>query len=193
MIILFVVVAVIISLLLMKTAMKIEYCDSGLTAKAKVGPVWLQVYPGKSDKKKKPEKENKLNELFKKSGNFDTFKAVFPDLLDMFSALRKKLVINKLIIHYTAASVSAYDAAMSFGTVSAAIGMLLPLIENVFILKERDITSSVDFTETVPKIYFNAAVSIRIYQILYIVIKYGFKIMKNVNNIPEKTERKVEQ
>ena len=60
------------------------------------------------------------------------FMELVPQALDMIGAFRRKLLIKDLRIHFVSAADSPYSAAMNFGYASAAVGMVLPLIENAF-------------------------------------------------------------
>lgn len=171
-------------LLLLRVGVIAEYSEAGAEVALKVVPFSFRIIPGreksvkeKKEKKKIKKKKNKDKEKAKRGGSFDMFMELVPQALDMLGAFRRKLLIKDLRIHFVSAADSPYSAAMNFGYASAAVGMVLPLIENAFNLKHRDITTDVSFTDKSSTIYLKADISILIYQVLYITLAYGFGML----------------
>ena len=179
-------------ILLLRVGVIAEYSEAGVEVALKVGPFSIGIIPGKEKDSGKPKKKEE-KEKPKRGGSFDMFMELISQALDMLGSFRRKLLIKDLRLHYVSASDSPYSAAMNFGYASAAVGMVLPLIENAFNLKNRDITTDVSFTEKSSTIYAKANVSIIIYQALYIALSHGLKMLKTYSKYKSRnSHRKAE-
>lgn len=144
----------------------------------------IRVYPLKKKKKvikkkeKKPKKEEEPKEEEEKGGPVMGFREILPIALKAGSRFKRSLTINRLVIHYTAASKDAFTAAMEYGASWAFIGMITPAIENNFKVKQRDLQAFADFATEKPAIYASAALTIRIWQITYIAVGFAWSFIK---------------
>ena len=69
-------------------------------------------------------------------------------------------------------------AAMPFGGANAALGMMLPLLENHFNVRQRSIRTAVDFEGSRPVIYLKAAFSLTIGQGVVLAVRLGFQALR---------------
>lgn len=181
MIALCVVLALLILLLLTRVRLIAEYGGEGLFLIAAAGLVRIKLYPRpeKKPKLKKPQKPEKPEpEEDEKPGTFAMIRELLPVISDTFGKLRRKLRIDVLTIHFTAAAADPFNAAMMFGLGSAGIGVILPILENTFNVRDRDLRTSVSFTEDKPLVYIKAKFSLAIWEILYIASSFIVKYMK---------------
>ncbi|MGM9522059.1 MAG: DUF2953 domain-containing protein [Oscillospiraceae bacterium] len=163
---------------LLRFGVSIIYSDKELCVKAVAGPVRITVFPIKE--KDKPEKKRKKREKTEKEEAEppkkekidikEKLQKLLPPVLNALGRLRRKLSIDKLTIHYTAAADDPCSAAMSFGYASAAIGAVMPLIENNFKIRERDVGADVTFDSTENIIYVNAQLTLAFWEIIYICL-----------------------
>ena len=195
--ILAVILMIVFLILMMRVGATAEYSAEGVLLVVHAGPVSIKLLPKKpSDKKKeKPEKKKKPKSekpkedtegKSKKGGKFSLILKLLPKVGEALGSFKKKLTIDELTINFISASSDPAKAAMAYGYSSAAIGMVLPFFENNFNLKKRNITASVDFTETEPKIYIKAKLMIRIISIIGIALSFAFgalKILKETQEI----------
>ena len=177
-------------ILLLKVGVTAEYSEDGILLLVHAGPLKIKVLP-KSDKpkKEKPKKEKKPKEKKpkekkpeeeqpKKGGSLSLILDLIPEVTKMLSNFTHKLSIDVLTVHFTSAASDPFKAAMAYGYSSAAMGLVIPFFEKHFILKKRDLTSSVDFTETEPKIYIKAKTTISLLEIFAVVFSFGFGALK---------------
>ena len=125
-----------------------EYSAAGLRLKLKVGPLRLMLYPrkpkrprrkaGKSSRREKKREERPQPELG--GGPLALVKRFLP------------------LIAEAAADPAA--AALCFGGVNAFIGMIWPLVEQNFNVKERRLRTRVDFDAEQPSVYLYAAATL---------------------------------
>lgn len=149
------------------------------------GPIKLQILPKDEDKaqkpkqekpkKEKPPKEKKPEETEEKPKpklkiTLDLVKIILSAVGDALGRLRRKLSIDLLTVHYTVASDDPYSAAMTYGYASAAVGALMPVIENIFKVKKSDVGAAVTFDTNEAQLYIDAQLTIAIWEIIYIAL-----------------------
>ena len=149
------------------------------------GPVKLKLLPKDEDEAKKQKKEAPKPEKPKMEApegpaeekpkrklkiTMELITTALSALGDALGRLRRKISIDLLTIHYTAASGDPFSAAMTYGCASAAVGALMPVIENIFKVKKSDVGAAVTFDATEADIYIDAQLTIAIWEIIYIAL-----------------------
>ena len=183
------IVAVLVLISLIRVGGTVEYSRSGTLVHLRAGPLRIQVYPPKPKKKsgeKKPKRAKKKNPKPQKEeqpepkpgGQLDTLKAMLPLVADAAGQLRRKVRVDRLLLDVTAAAPDPAMAALSFGGVNAAIGMIWPLLENNFNIGDRRIRTKVDFNLTEPEAYLYASLSLRVGQAVALALTLGMKFLK---------------
>lgn len=162
-----------------------EYSAEGVKAHLRVGPFRFQVFPGKAKgskkerkkpKKKKPPEEKEVPES-KAGGAIELVKAFLPLVCEAAGELKRRIRIDMLRLDYTAGGRDAAQTAMAFGGSNAVIGMILPLFQQNFDLKEYQVRTAMDFAAKGPTIYIYAAFSARLGQLLSVGIRFGWKFL----------------
>ena len=138
-----------------------EYSAAGLRLKLKVGPLRLMLYPrkpkrprrkaGKSSRREKKREERPQPELG--GGPLALVKRFLPLIAEAAGRFRRKLEV-------TAAAPDPAAAALCFGGANAFIGMIWPLVEQNFNVKERRLRTRVDFDAERPSVYLYAAATL---------------------------------
>lgn len=137
-----------------------SYRENGLALRLKIWLFRVQVLPAK-EKKKKPKpkakkpaakKPDAKPEKPKKQGSMP--KLTLSDILaladlacDTLGNLRRKLRVEVLVLHVTLDGSDPAKAAMLYGRVWAALGALTPKLEQLFVIKKRDIQPILDYNE----------------------------------------------
>lgn len=131
----------------------------------------------KPKKKKRPKKGEETqapgDEEKKKPGidiTLELISTVLSAVGEMLGRLRRKISIDKLTIHYTVASDGPYSAAMTFGYACAGVNALMPVIENIFKVKERDVGVDATFDSDKSEFFIDAQLTIAIWEIIYIAL-----------------------
>jgi len=169
---------VLLVVLLLPIGASAEYSSEGLAAAVKIASFNIDVYPPKKTTKPKKEKvKKKKDEPSKKGGSFELLKSFLPEAIKLLDSVRRGIVINELTVHLTSFSDDPYKAAMGFGRINAAIGMLTGLIESAFTVKKRNFTSSFSFEDKENTVYLKAVVTIRIITLLKIAAIHGPKLL----------------
>ena len=177
-----IIVAAVLAFLILVCLMRIKlvavYSEEGFLLQAYIGPFHMKILPSDSTKKgsHKKKKKEKALESVEKAGRLESLRSQLPSLKQAFSRLKRKLLINELTIHYMAAGTDPAATALYFGAASAGYGMILPLIENNFTIKKRDLKASVSFEVTEPYIYLKAVISLAVWEAFYV----AFGVLKNM-------------
>lgn len=180
--------AALVLLSLVRVGGTVEYSRSGVLIRLRAGPLRIRVYPPrpkKADgqekpkrvKKKKPKPEEEQPEP-KPGGQLGPLKAILPLVADAAGQLRRKVRVDRLLLDVTAAASDPAAAALAFGGVNAAIGMIWPLLENNFNIGDRRIRTRVDFNLTEPEIYLYGSFSLRLGQAAALALRLGIRFLK---------------
>ena len=114
--------------------------------------------PGDAGKKPKP-----------KLGKEDIIEIVRLGL-ETLGALRRRLSIDRFMLHLTVGADDPFDAVKSYGGINAAIGAALPLLHRAFNVKSEDIGTQIDFASEKMCADVQLIATFRIGQLLYIGI-----------------------
>ena len=99
--------------------------------------------------------------------------------LKALGCLLHKLRMDRLTLHMTMAGRVDDPAgvAINCGRAWAGIGSIVPMLENNFIVRDRDLNVEVDFEAEETVIYAEAQITIRIGDVLWVALHYGIKIL----------------
>lgn len=179
--------AALVLLSLVRVGGTVEYSRSGVLVRLRAGPLRIRVYPPrpkKADGQEKPKRVKKKSKPEKEQpepkpgGQLGPLKAALPVVADAAGQLRRKVRVDRLLLDVTAAASDPAAAALAFGGVNAAIGMIWPLLENNFNIGDRRIRTRVDFNLTEPEIYLYGSFSLRLGQAAALALRLGIRFIK---------------
>lgn len=179
--------AALVLLSLVRVGGTVEYSRSGVLIRLRAGPLRIRVYPPrpkKADGQEKPKRVKKKSKPEKEQpepkpgGQLGPLKAVLPVVADAAGQLRRKVRVDRLLLDVTAAASDPAAAALAFGGVNAAIGMIWPLLENNFNIGDRRIRTRVDFNLTELEIYLYGSFSLRLGQAAALALRLGIRFLK---------------
>ena len=153
-----------------------------------IGPLKLQVYPGKPKEKKKKEKKEKKKKTGapkagtakkddEKGGSYQDFIPVARAIIAFLEQFRRKIRVNDLQLKLILAGGDPCDLAINYGKAWAAIGNLMPQLERLFVIKKRNIEAECDFVSDATVIYVKLDATITLGRILYLLSWHGVKIL----------------
>lgn len=159
--------------------LRICYRQEKLKLWVTAGPIRYPIALKKSDQgKKDAEKgsEKKSDEPPKKKRSFDQiikeFWSQLETILALFQDLRPKLLIKRLELKLHLAGENPAALAWQYGGAWAAIGGLLPLLEENFIVKKRELDVDCDFSGTKTTLDAQLDISIGLGYLLICLIRY---------------------
>lgn len=121
---------------------------------------------------------NKGEKGKKKGGKISEVKRYLPLIGEAAGELRHKIVIDSLELRLTAAAQDAMSAAMTFGYSNMVLGMILPILEQNFTVKSKNIYTDIDFSAQAPTIYLNAEVTLRLGQLVSFALRYFIRFLR---------------
>ena len=163
----------------------LEYSARGLLIRVRLGRLRFTVFPMKKKerkpkpvKEKKPQPEAEKKEPPKKGGALTLVREFLPLAAEAAGRFKRKVRIDQLDLELTVAASDPAAAAMAFGGANAALGMMLPLLENHFNVRQRSIRTAVDFEGSRPVICLKAAFSLTIGQGVVLAVRLGFQALR---------------
>ena len=205
-----IILAVLIILALLRFGVSAEYSEDGPVVTARVGLLSITVYPRKEKRKKGKQKEDAVSRKEKKkakkktkkkeeepkekkAGGLQYFLVILSSIKTSMGRLRRRLLIKRLTIHIITANDDPSKAAMMFGGAYAAFGAITPVLEKHFRIKRRDFQAAADFSAEKPLIYVNAAISLAVWELVYIAAAILPILTKRPKSSAEKSDRKHEE
>ena len=168
-----------------------RYHENALALRLKIGFFTMQVLPAKPNKKKAaPKKEksapkNAAAKPAKPKKQFQMPKLTLQDILaladlacDTLGNLRRKLRVEVLVLHVTLGGSDPAKAAILYGRAWALIGMLNPKLEQLFVIKKRDIQPVLDYNEKEMKVDAHLALTITIGRAVSLAARAGVRFLK---------------
>ena len=168
-----------------------RYHENALALRLKIGLFKLQILPAKPKKKKAaPKKEksapkNAAAKPAKPKKQFQMPKLTLQDILalvdlacDTLGNLRRKLRVEVLVLHVTLGGSDPAKAAILYGRAWALIGMLNPKLEQLFVIKKRDIQPVLDYNEKEMKVDAHLALTITIGRAVSLAARAGVRFLK---------------
>ena len=168
-----------------------RYMENELSLRLKIGLLKMQILPAKP-KKAAPKKEKKAAKKAAASQKPEKpkKKALMPKLTlsdilalvnlacDTLGDLRRKLRVEVLTLHVVLGGDDPAKVAMQYGSAWAVIGMLNPKLDQLFVIKKRDIQPILDYNEKEMSISAQLALTITIGRALSLGLKAGARFLK---------------
>ena len=167
------------------------YCQDKPGAWLLIGPIKIRLYPkkakGKSAKKdaktKDTHKKNLWRDKHKIGGSARDFIPILRTVLAFAGELRHKMRIRRLELRVTLAGEEPDKVAINYGRTWAALGNFLPHLENLFVIKKRSIHVDCDFAGENTRIYARVDATITVARAVFLVFRYGKRIIKDILNL----------
>ena len=198
-------------LAILPLGVSLHYNADGAVVKVILGPVKLTVVPSqkklpKEKKKEKPKKEKKQKKTVSKpkqvgadaplpepkkekkeeGGSILDFLPLVKTLFDFLGDFRRKLRLDNLQLKLIMAGGDPYNLAMNYGKAWAAVGNLLPKLEQWFVIRKRDIEVECDFVAPKTTVIAHMDLTITLGRLLAAVFKFLFKALIKFLQIKKK-------
>ena len=189
-------------LAILPLGVSVHYNADGPVVKLILGPIKLTVIPAKKkpkkEKKEKTKKEKKPKkaaapkskqvgadappaaaspEKKEKGDSILDFLPLVKTLFDFLGDFRRKLRLDNLQLKLIMAGGDPYDLAMNYGKAWAAVGNLLPKLEQWFVVQKRDIEVECDFVAPQTLVIAHLDLTITLGRLLAAVFKFLFKAL----------------
>ena len=172
------------------------YGPAGVKLKLKIGPVKITLLPQKEKKhpEKKPKKPKKAAEgpPLGPEEIIALVKQALPVALEAAGRLKRKIRLDRLYLDVAVGGEDPAAAAMAYGGVNAAIGMIWPLVEQNLHVKDRRIRTRADFLETRTRVDLDAAATLTVGQALALAFWLAPKLPRILRTIMKKDKTNAE-
>jgi len=200
---------IITAVMMISIGADISFIDDKLVICASLCGKTIQVFPksekkqSKPPKEKKPKKpkEEKPDKKEKKGGipldlNFDEIIGLLKKVLKGLAKF-KNFSVDYFMLHFIVSGYDPCDTAVFFGKLNATLSFLGAYCQQNLRIKHADVFTDIDFLNTLPKIDFRVAVSIRIGQIFGVINTIlfgalGIVIKNRIRVFKEKKQNKRE-
>lgn len=185
------ILCVLLLLLCLPAGVHLRYSAAGMALKLVYGPIRLRLLPAKGKKKKKKEKKPKekpapkepepvknATEAPKKGGNLKDLMEYVPIGLDLLNAIRRRLLMRKLVLLVNLAGNDPCDLALLYGKANAGVAGALPLLERCFRIRHRDVQVFCDFTADSTEVYAELEIVACPARLLAVLLRYGWKLLR---------------
>ncbi len=168
---------------LMRVRVHFVYGEDGAKVFFNVLFLKFGIYPNEKKKIRSVSKQDK-SAKGKKGGDFSKILDLLRLAKELSLRLRQKLYVDNLTLDITTASSDPFKTALIFGGSGAAVGVILAILENLFIIKEKKISVNADFSAQKTVAFMDLKLSLTVAQLLnlafHAVYKY-IKLQKTVN------------
>lgn len=173
-------------LLMLPLGVSALYNTAGLSVYLIFGHLRLKLFPMKQKEKKtkpklkaqpKPAAAPKGKHGSNTGGSIKDFLPLLQTAVSFLGDFRKKLRVNRLEMKLILAGGDPCDLAINYGRAWTAVGNLMPRLEQLFVIKKRDIEVECDFTSDNTLIFARLDLSITLARLLTLGIYYGIRVL----------------
>ena len=167
-----------------------EYSQESVSVVAHAGPFRILLYPrvqkGKNLNQVKAQDQRQkeyvadIQEENKRGASISMFRELLGMLLEIQAKVRNRMRIRELTLHLMVGGKGddPAQAAVLYGSAWAAMGNLLPILEQAFRISNREIQIDVNFLEERTTIYAKGVAEISVGAILRMCGYYGIRGLK---------------
>lgn len=197
---------ILVLLAVLPVGVRVRYDASGLLVKVLAGPVKFTAFP--LPKKKKKEEKKKTGETSpeedlpkppqppkqkkeqkpknEKGGSLMDFLPLVKIALDFLGDFRRKLRLDDLYLRLILAGNDPCDLAVNYGRAWAAVGNLMPRLEQWFVIKKRDIEVECDFEASEVLVTARLDLTITVGRLIAAAVKFAVRALMEYLKIKKK-------
>lgn len=195
-----IVLAVLVAIGFLPAGVRIGYDAAGLRLAVTIGFLRIGILPSKKTekkKKKRKESEQKPKTQSKSAteepkpakqsgGSLQDFLSLVKIALKFLGDFVTRLRIQKLTFRLIMAGDDKYSLAVNYGKAWAALGNLLPVLDNHLHLKKRDVEIECDFAARETTVLLDTQITIRVGRMLWLGLTYGIRCLKEFLNLSKR-------
>ncbi len=191
-----IILGVVVLFCLIPLGVRAVYNSEGIKLWLLIGPLRMLLFPKPKkpkEKKEAPKKEKATGtkkkpkkKESKEGGSLRDFLPLLDVAKRLLASFFRKLRIRKLELKLILAGSDPCDLAVNYGKTWAAAGNLIPILEELFVIRKRDVDVQCDFTAEETKVYAAADITILTGRLLGLAAVYGFQALREFLKIQEK-------
>ena len=156
--------ALVLTLAFVRVGVDAEYANGDMTVSAKAAFLRFKVYPRRRDERKAKKRAKKGQAAEKVD-----IRGVARSAVRVLTKLRRKVLIKQLTVaHIAGGRDNPSSAAVTYGALTAALGVTQEVLESAFKVRRYDLYANVNFNARETSVYVRAALSIAVWEIIYI-------------------------
>ena len=169
----------------------VRYNSKGVLVRIIAGPIRFTVFPRKKKdrkpkekvkKEKKPkqskEKQEPAEQKKEQGGSLLDFIPLVKVAVDLLNGFRRKLRVNRLELKLILAADDPCDLGINYGRTYSLVGNLLPWLEQVFVIRKKDVEVECDFTAEETLVIARLDLTITLGRIIALVVVYGLRALR---------------
>ena len=166
----------------------IRYDSNGLLVQLVISFIRIQLFPKTKTEKKKNSKrkisaKDRSDKKESSGGNLSDFMPLVKTALDFLNQFSQKICVERLHFKLILCGDDPADLAVNYGKGWVVLGNLMPLLEQVFVIKKRDLEVECDFCAPATTVLASADILIPLYKLLALVVCYGIRVLKQYSYI----------
>lgn len=177
-------IGILVLIAILPVGVRLVYHKEGAFCSLLFGWIKIRLFP--KDKKVKEHKKTKKSkkkpsdskEKTQESGNWRDFVPLVKIGIEFLGKLRRKIRVKYLELDLAMAGDDPCDLALNYGRAWAGVGNVMPLLEQAFVIKKRNIRIQCDFTTDETKVSARLDVTITVGRAVCLAVKYGFKAIR---------------
>ena len=186
MIVLAVILLVLLVLLALPVAVTVQYDNGDALIRAGIGPCRKPVRPARVGRQKdgRPcgKKQRGAGKAPAAPAGKKLTKAQLRPLirltLEVLGELRRKLLVRELTLLVTFGGADAAQTAIRYGQAWAVIGSVMPVLENTFRIRRRQVEARLDYSETEIRTMLKLELCLRMATGLLLALKAGSRALR---------------
>ena len=158
----------------------------------KIRPEWLESEEGLKPRLQRDAKvitrKAKAAATEKDGGDLSQFWPFIESLGKFLADLCRKVRVQKLDLHFVMGGDDPCDLAINYGKAWAAVGNIVPLLEQIFVIKKRNVQVHCDFMAQSTKIYLSLNAKMALFRVVSWLVQYGvpaYREYEKITNIDE--------
>ena len=191
---------VLVLLAVMPLGASLRYSSQGVQVKLILGLLQILVYPGKKKPKKEKPPKKKTKEKpkqaapkkpaqkkpKKKGGPISDFIPLVYVALDFLADLPRIFRINRLDVNLVLGGGDPADLGQNYGKACAAMGNLIPRLEEMFVIRKRDVKIQCDFEADATLVTARLDITVTLARTLGYLVRYGVRGFREFKKIMNK-------
>ena len=168
-----------------KEDLLVELCCLGFRYCLFGGEEKQQKKKEKASPEKKKNTEQPVSQTAKRKINVRAYLPYWQEILEMIGRVLTAPTINLLRLKAEAGGRDAEACAMAYGRMWAAVGVVLPVVENIFQVEKREISILCNYEKPSVEICAEVRLSLRVYEILAlacVVLTFLLRLRREMNH-----------
>ena len=146
-----------------------------------IGPLHFRVYPGKEKKKKsiKSSSQKEKSDLLK-GGRYSDFLPIARTLYAFLGEFRRRIRVKQLEFKIVLAGEDPADLAINYGRACAVMGNIIPRLDRLLNIKNRNIEVDCDYSAEETLVYARIDATLTLMRAAHLLSRHGIKIIKQL-------------